>query len=93
MSGERERLITNAYNVVTGDGGVATPEEALDALNRLWDAALSVVDEAKLAEVIGAASLGYNLSDRSGESYACGAPDYRSLFVARAVVEYLRGER
>ena len=52
----------------------------------------STVDEGKLADVIAKASLDYNLSDRSGESYACGAPDYRSAFIARAVVEAIGGE-
>lgn len=51
------------------------------------------VDEGKIAEVISSASMDYNLSDRSGESYACGAPDYRSAFIARAVVEAIGGER
>ena len=52
----------------------------------------STVDEWKLAEVITKAGLGYNLSDRSGESYACGAPDYRSVYIARVVAEWLRGD-
>ena len=50
-----------------------------------------VIDEAKLAKLISEASLDYNLSDRSGESHACGAPDYRSVYIAHAVAEWLRG--
>ncbi|MBC9953256.1 hypothetical protein ICM05_01155 [Leucobacter sp. cx-42] len=49
------------------------------------------VDEAKLAELIAKASMKYNLSDRSGESHACGAPDYRSAYIAHDVAEWLRG--
>ena len=49
------------------------------------------VDEAKLAKLIAEASVDYNLSDRSGESHACGAPDYRSVYIAREVAEWLRG--
>lgn len=51
----------------------------------------STVDEAALAEVIANAGVDYNLSDRSAESYACGAPDYRSAFLARAIAEHLTG--
>lgn len=49
------------------------------------------MDEAKLAELIAKASMKYNLSDRSGESHACGAPDYRSAYIAHDVAEWLRG--
>lgn len=49
------------------------------------------VSVSELSKVIEDANLDYNLSDRSGESYACGAPDYRSVYIARAVAEWLRG--
>ena len=50
------------------------------------------VDEAKLAKVIGSADQSYNLSDRSAESFACGAPDYRSHFMAHVIAEWLNGD-
>lgn len=58
------------------------------------DSALDVLcDKEALAKIIGEAVLDYNLSDRSRESYACGTPDYRGQFIARAVVAHLKGER
>jgi hypothetical protein len=49
----RDKLITAAYNAVTGYGDIATPEDILGALNRLYDAATlaaqPVLDEQKEA--------------------------------------------
>ncbi|MFA5898113.1 MAG: hypothetical protein WC829_03255 [Hyphomicrobium sp.] len=77
-----------------GEYGVEYPCPTVAALEGAPESEVkpsSTVDEAALAEVIANAGVDYNLSDRSAESHACGAPDYRSAFLARAIAEHLTG--
>lgn len=51
----------------------------------------STVDEDKLAEVLREAEQSWHLSDeKSQQSYACGAPDLKSKYIARAVGEWFK---
>lgn len=92
-SSDREGVITDAYNVVTGDGGIATPEETLDALNRLWDAAAlaapPTVDEEKLAEVVS----DQLLQDWGIQSWRAARVIGMSNRIARAVIEWWGKQR
>lgn len=54
---------------------------------------LSAKDESKIANVIREAGLRWHFTgEPEKQSYACGAPDLKSLYIARALVETVGGE-